>query len=59
MLLPHRFPDVDVVEDPTALPTTTPPVQTPKDDEGDYVYDIFYQRLTRDPDATLGNVGTL
>ena len=47
------------MEHPEALPTTTPPVQSNKEDEGDYVYDIFYQRRTRDPNATLGNVGTL
>ncbi|EPT00311.1 hypothetical protein FOMPIDRAFT_1060482 [Fomitopsis schrenkii] len=47
------------LEDPEALPTAERPAPTEKEDEGDYVYDIFYQRLTRDPSATLGNVGTL
>ena len=47
------------MEDPDALPTTAPPAQSDKDGEGDYVYDIFYQRRVRNPSAPLGNVGTL
>lgn len=47
------------MQDPEALPTEARPAPTEKEDEGDYVYDIFYQRLTRDPSATLGNVATL
>ncbi|KAH9922612.1 uncharacterized protein B0H18DRAFT_1017058 [Fomitopsis serialis] len=46
------------LEDPVAVPATSaaPPA---REDDTDYVYDVFYQRLTRDPSAIYGNVGTL
>ncbi|TFY56650.1 hypothetical protein EVJ58_g7507 [Rhodofomes roseus] len=47
------------LEDPVASPSVTPTPLPVKEDDSDYVYDIFYQRLMRDPSASLGNVGTL
>ncbi|KZT67116.1 hypothetical protein DAEQUDRAFT_746297 [Daedalea quercina L-15889] len=47
------------LEDTVAAPPATTLIPPTKEDDEDYVYDVFYQRLTRSPSAMLGNVGTL